>query len=61
MPFKQKIAEDLASDGLGGAFVVWEDNRNSFSTDLDIYAQYVDKDGAAQWTDGGLIYAPPAR
>ncbi|MCP4573432.1 MAG: T9SS type A sorting domain-containing protein [bacterium] len=44
----------LASDGLGGAFVVWEDSRNSFSTDLDIYAQHIDKDGVAQWTDDGV-------
>ena len=41
----------LAPDGSGGAIIAWEDRRNS---GLDIYAQRLDANGAAQWTAGGI-------
>ncbi len=44
-------APALVSDQLGGAYVAWADNRIG---DLDIYAQYVDFAGVAQWTSDGI-------
>jgi len=41
----------LASDGYGGAFVVWQDPR---SGNNDIYAQYISSDGSVQWTVDGV-------
>jgi hypothetical protein len=46
--------QDLARiepDGSGGAIIVWQDARGS---DLDIYAQRIDKEGALLWTAGGV-------
>jgi hypothetical protein len=42
------------SDGAGGTFVVWRDNRNSATSDFDIYAQYFNASGVAQWTANGI-------
>jgi len=39
------------SDGAGGAIFAWEDERNG--ADTDIYAQRLDRDGAAWWGYGG--------
>jgi type IX secretion system substrate protein len=41
-----------ASDGAGGACVVWVDKRTDAQGDL--YAQRVDPSGAVQWTAGGV-------
>ena len=43
-------------DGAGGAFVVWDDSRNVFVTDKDVYAQHVLGDGqiAPGWPADGL-------
>ena len=41
----------VASDGVGGAYVVWRDNRGGY---YDIYIQRVDAAGNAQWTSGGV-------
>jgi len=41
----------LVSDGAGGAIIVWADYRST--TDDDIYAQWVNASGSAQWTDNG--------
>jgi hypothetical protein len=41
----------IASDGAGGAIVVWEDYRNGSS---DIYAQRVSGAGIALWTANGV-------
>lgn len=46
---------EIASDGAGGAFIVWEDNRNSVSTGYDIYAQHINSSGIPQWTANGLL------
>ncbi len=45
---------DIASDGSGGAIVVWEDVRNSSD---DIYAQRIYYTGAAAWTLDGIPVA----
>jgi hypothetical protein len=42
----------LASDGVGGAIVTWEDRR---SGPEDIYARRVDQFGAVQWTADGVL------
>jgi hypothetical protein len=49
-----KANPQLADDGLGGAFVVWEDGRNG-STDL--YAQHISSSGAVLWDTGGIPVA----
>jgi predicted lipoprotein with Yx(FWY)xxD motif len=42
----------IASDGAGGAVVVWSDARSG--SDSDIYAQRVNGSGAVQWTANGV-------
>ncbi len=49
-----KANPQLAENGLGGAFVVWEDGRNG-STDL--YAQHISSSGAVLWNHGGIPVA----
>jgi hypothetical protein len=39
---------DVQPDGLGGAFVAWEDRRDG---DADVYAQRVDEDGTLLWIE----------
>ena len=41
----------VASDGTGGAYVVWGDNR---SGDFDVYIQRVDASGAVLWMANGV-------
>ncbi|MHA1147436.1 MAG: hypothetical protein ACTSR8_04260, partial [Promethearchaeota archaeon] len=43
----------LLSDGLGGAFITWSDERNGQSED-DIYIQKINMTGAGQWTIDGI-------
>ncbi|MHA1252569.1 MAG: hypothetical protein ACTSRP_21465 [Candidatus Helarchaeota archaeon] len=44
----------IVSDGDGGAIIVWEDYRNSQSTDCDIYAQKINSSGQIQWQNNGI-------
>jgi len=44
----------LASDGNGGAYMVWEDARNGNVPNIDVYAQRFNATGQALWTAGGL-------
>ena len=44
----------IASDGEGGAIIVWGDPRNYFSYGTDIYAQRVGADGTAKWAANGV-------
>jgi hypothetical protein len=41
----------LVSDGMGGAFITWCDNR---AGNYDIYTQRVGSSGAVQWTTNGV-------
>jgi hypothetical protein len=42
----------LISDGAGGAIIAWPDRRSG--TDLDIYAQRLDANGAPLWAGNGI-------
>ncbi|HEY5132577.1 MAG TPA: hypothetical protein VII85_02705, partial [Candidatus Krumholzibacteriaceae bacterium] len=42
----------IASDGVGGAIVTWNDYRGGHNN--DIYAQRVNASGAVQWTTNGI-------
>jgi len=44
-------APEIASDGAGGAIVIWGDDR---SGSIDLYAQRIDAAGTMQWTAGGV-------
>ena len=44
----------IASDGNDGAFIAWEDNRNSTTNVYDIYLQKIDKDGYTIFADDGI-------
>jgi len=45
-----QTAQQMISDGAGGAIIIWEDRR----TERDIYAQHFNTNGAAQWTADGI-------
>ncbi|MEQ1833859.1 MAG: T9SS type A sorting domain-containing protein [Candidatus Eisenbacteria bacterium] len=42
----------MASDGAGGAIIVWEDSRNGAS---DIFAQRINASGVPQWAPNGVV------
>jgi hypothetical protein len=44
----------IASDGAGGAIVVWEDERDGDSFPWDIYAQRILSDGHSAWASNGV-------
>jgi hypothetical protein len=45
--YSNKINGRLEADGLGGAFIVWQDFRNG--VDYDIYGQHLDASGNKVW------------
>ena len=47
----------VASDGAGGAVIVWDDHRNLY---YDKYVQHYDESGQALWTPGGVALATSA-
>ncbi|MCB9230167.1 MAG: hypothetical protein H6581_00770 [Bacteroidia bacterium] len=50
-----QTAPSLASDGDGGAFVAWQDNRTGFS---NIYMQHINSFGIFEWEYGGRLPHP---
>lgn len=48
----QQINPKIDIDGSGGAFITWQDKRNS--SDYDIYAQHLNSDGVASWKVNGV-------
>lgn len=50
----------IAADGTGGAYVVWQDWRNS-SNGIDLYGQHVTSSGTLGWdTNGKAVASSPA-
>ncbi|MBU8920247.1 MAG: T9SS type A sorting domain-containing protein [Bacteroidales bacterium] len=45
----------ILSDGSGGAYVAWEDNRDTYGY-TQVYAQHVDKYRTTQWADNGILF-----
>ncbi|MBL0181613.1 MAG: hypothetical protein IPP96_04635 [Chitinophagaceae bacterium] len=45
-----QTAQQMISDGAGGAIIIWEDRR----AERDIYAQRLNNSGAAQWISNGI-------
>jgi len=48
-------APSIASDGNGGAIIVWRDYRNSGVSLIDLYAQRISSSGVPQWTTNGIL------
>ena len=44
----------MSSDDNGGVYIVWDDLRNGNSPNDDVYAQHLNANGQAQWTEGGM-------
>ena len=44
----------ICSDGNGGAYITWSDNRLGYNKD-NIYAQLVNSTGDLQWRDSGVV------
>ena len=51
VPFDQD-APAITSDGVGGAIVVWQDQRTAI--DVDLFAQRLTHDGLARWAANGV-------
>jgi hypothetical protein len=51
-PYYQKNPQ-IASDGVGGAIITWEDNRTG--DDYDIYAQRINDKGNCVWKPSGVV------
>jgi len=52
-PFSQSKPE-MVSDGVGGAIIVWTDNRYGIN---DVYAQRIDSSGNILWAENGVPVA----
>jgi hypothetical protein len=44
----------IASDGSGGAYVVWQDERNSSTKGTDLYGQHILANGALGYSSAGI-------
>lgn len=55
--FLSYLAPEIASDGTGGAIVVWGDNR---SGGFDLFAQRIDATGALRWGESGVAICSAA-
>ncbi|MFX1500933.1 MAG: hypothetical protein ACFFDH_08220 [Promethearchaeota archaeon] len=47
-----QINQEICSDSVGGAVIVWEDERTGLGSQ-DIYAQHIDSEGVTQWASNG--------
>jgi hypothetical protein len=52
-----QVTPVIASDGVGGAIVAWQDYRGA---DADVYAQRLNASGAGQWTPNGIAVSAAA-
>ncbi|UCG52215.1 MAG: T9SS type A sorting domain-containing protein [Candidatus Latescibacterota bacterium] len=53
VPLKPQLVPKIATDGEGGAIVVWEDRRDWTNNRDDIYAQRIDAEGNLLWAPEG--------
>lgn len=53
-PTASQVSPRIVSDGVGGAIVAWEDDRNHVFYDPDVYAQRVTGGGVPLWTLDGV-------
>jgi hypothetical protein len=58
--YQNQLFPAIASDGSGGAIIVWQDARSAGSSDNDIYAQRVDAAGYIQWSSNGMAVCTAA-
>ncbi|MCK4774512.1 MAG: hypothetical protein KAT30_06990, partial [Candidatus Krumholzibacteria bacterium] len=54
---QQQFPADMLTDGQGGAFIVWQDNRAV--SGYDIYVQRISGLGFPQWTGNGQAVSTP--
>jgi len=47
----------ITTDGLGGAIIAWQDNRDTTTNSNDIYVQRINSSGVPQWTTNGIVIA----
>ena len=47
----EQVIPAIAGDGIGGAFIVWQDYRSL----VHVYAQHIDSNGQVQWTTNGKL------
>ncbi len=50
----------VVADGSGGAFVFWEDERNTVANDTDLYGQRLSSAGAQLWLAAGAVVSTAA-
>ncbi|TFG04929.1 MAG: hypothetical protein EU536_03480, partial [Promethearchaeota archaeon] len=48
-----QIRSAIASDGVGGAFITWQDYRGGATA--DIYAQHIGSNGITHWSTNGIV------
>ncbi|MBI4646851.1 MAG: hypothetical protein HY738_09725 [Bacteroidia bacterium] len=51
--WEDQINPNIIGDGLGGAIIVWEDEREG-NTNASIYSQLINSAGTVQWTNNGV-------
>ncbi len=44
----------IATDGSGGAYVVWQDDRNASTNGIDLYGQHILSDGSLGYSNAGV-------
>ncbi|NQU68296.1 MAG: hypothetical protein HQ510_10170 [Candidatus Marinimicrobia bacterium] len=52
--FGNQTKPRLTTDGFGGVYFIWQDERNSNSTSMDIYLQHVKEDNTLSFQNNGL-------
>jgi hypothetical protein len=54
-----QIVLDLVPDGLGGAFIVWEESQSPSGMDINLFAQHIGSQGTLFWSVPITITAAP--
>lgn len=52
-----KYHPKICSDGSGGAYIIWIDERREIPNMGDLYIQHVNASGISQWTQDGILLA----